>query len=87
MHPNFVPIYSWLVCIPADTVKSRYQTAPAGKYSGAGQVFKELWAEGGMAALYRGVGPAMTRAFPANAACFLGVEVAKKVLNRFFPNL
>ncbi len=68
-------------------MKSRYQTAPAGKYSGVRDVFRELMAEGGIPALYRGVGPAMTRAFPANAACFLGMEVAKSVLDRFFPNL
>lgn len=34
----------------------------------------------GHGALVKGMGPALTRAFPANAACFLGVEVAKKFL-------
>lgn len=38
-------------------------------------------AEGGYPALFRGVGPAMLRAFPANAACFLGVEVSKKAMH------
>jgi solute carrier family 25 (mitochondrial carnitine/acylcarnitine transporter), member 20/29 len=36
----------------------------------------------GHGALYKGLGPALIRAFPANAACFLGVEVAKTLLNR-----
>lgn len=31
-------IFNWIVSLPADTLKSRFQTAPAGKYSGLGQV-------------------------------------------------
>jgi len=38
-------------------------------------------AKEGPAALYRGIGPVMIRAFPANAACFLGVEAAYAFLN------
>jgi solute carrier family 25 carnitine/acylcarnitine transporter 20/29 len=33
--------------------------------------------------MYRGFGAVMLRAFPANAACFLGYETAKKLLNGF----
>lgn len=29
-----------------------------------------------------GFGPAMARAFPANAACFLGVELSLKAMNK-----
>ena len=35
----------------------------------------------GPMALYRGFGPVMLRAVPANAATFLGYEVAYKFLN------
>ena len=35
-------IVNWLSCIAQDTVKSRYQTAPSGKYSGLAQVFTEI---------------------------------------------
>lgn len=31
-----------------------------------------------------GFGPAMARAFPANAACFLGVELSLKMMNKAF---
>jgi hypothetical protein len=31
-------IFNWIVSLPADTLKSRFQTAPTGKYSGLGQV-------------------------------------------------
>jgi solute carrier family 25 carnitine/acylcarnitine transporter 20/29 len=36
----------------------------------------------GVLGLYKGVGPALLRAFPANAACFMGVEFSRSVLDR-----
>lgn len=41
----------------------------------------------GPLALYKGVTPVMLRAFPANAACFIGLEVCMKALNVVAPNL
>ena len=70
----------WGVCIPADVIKSRYQTAPEGKYSGLYDVYKNLIKEEGYGGLVKGMRPALIRAFPANAACFLGMEVSKKAL-------
>lgn len=69
------------MAIPPDTLKSRLQTAPEGKYTGLVDVFRKLIAEEGVGGLFKGLGPAMVRAFPANAACFLGVETARKALN------
>ena len=37
-------------------------------------------------ALWKGVGPAMLRAFPANAACFLGRDFCLKFLDWVAPN-
>lgn len=80
-------IFNWLVAIPPDVLKSRLQTAPEGKYpNGIRSVFRELMAEEGIFALYRGVTPVMLRAFPANAACFLGYEIAMKFMNYLAPN-
>jgi solute carrier family 25 carnitine/acylcarnitine transporter 20/29 len=70
----------WTVGIPFDVIKSRYQTAPEGKYNGIFDVYKALIKEEGYAGLFRGLRPALMRAFPANAACFLGVELSKKTL-------
>ena len=39
--------------------------------------------ERGILGFYSGLGPTLVRAFPANAALFLGVETGKK----FFDNL
>lgn len=71
----------WSITIPPDVLKSRYQTAPAGKYSGIFDVYQHLMKEEGPGALVRGMRPALIRAFPANAACFFGMEVAKDSLS------
>jgi solute carrier family 25 carnitine/acylcarnitine transporter 20/29 len=71
---------TWSTIIPLDTLKSRYQTAPPGKYSSLWDVYRQLMKEEGLGALYRGVRPAVIRAFPANAACFFGMEVARQAL-------
>ncbi|KAJ3391695.1 carnitine transporter [Entophlyctis sp. JEL0112] len=56
----------WSVSIPADVIKSRIQSAEAGKYRGILHCAQTIVAEGGVGALYSGFGPAMLRSFPAN---------------------
>lgn len=77
---GFAGMACWTVGIPADVIKSRYQTAPEGRYNGLADVYRTLIREEGYAGLFRGIRPALIRAFPANAACFLGMEVTKKML-------
>ncbi len=48
---------------------------------GGGLPCRQLTAVEGVGALFRGLKPAMVRAFPANAACFLGVELSMKLMN------
>ena len=43
--------------------------------------------EQGPKGLLKGAGPVMTRAFPANACCFLGFEAVMSVMNKFAPDL
>eukprot|EP01120_Amphizonella_sp_Union-15-10_P009696 TRINITY_DN3737_c0_g5_i1.p1 TRINITY_DN3737_c0_g5~~TRINITY_DN3737_c0_g5_i1.p1 ORF type:complete len:299 (-),score=35.67 TRINITY_DN3737_c0_g5_i1:44-940(-) len=82
-------VFNWLPALPIDTLKSRYQTAPEGKYkNGIRSVFSEIVQKEGWntpKTLYRGFTPVMIRAFPANAACFLGYETAKQMLNWAWP--
>ncbi|KAJ1950919.1 carnitine transporter, partial [Dispira parvispora] len=73
---------NWAVAIPPDVLKSRLQTAPEGTYTGIRDVFVKLIRTEGPGALFRGLGPAMLRAFPANAACFLGVELSLQAMNK-----
>ncbi|TKR95109.1 hypothetical protein L596_009321 [Steinernema carpocapsae] len=76
-------IANWSVCIPAD-VLSRLQTAPEGKYpDGIRGVLREILREDGLKALFKGFTPVMLRAFPANAACFLGFELTLNLFRKF----
>lgn len=77
-------IMNWVPAIPFDVLKTNYQTAPIGKYTGcflgSRPVYKALLAEGGIRALYKGTAPIFIRSFPANAACFSGYELSLKLL-------
>jgi len=74
----------WAIVIPPDVLKSRLQSAPAGTYKGLGDCFTNLMKTEGPTALWKGLGPAMLRAFPANAATFVGVEVSRYGMNKLF---
>lgn len=74
----------WAIAIPPDVLKSRLQSAPSGTYSGFMDCARKTIAQDGARALWKGFGPAMARAFPANAATFLGVEASRKVLDGLF---
>ncbi|XP_062520273.1 mitochondrial carnitine/acylcarnitine carrier protein-like [Corticium candelabrum] len=80
-------VLNWSVAIAPDTLKSRLQTAPEGTYPrGIRDVFRALVRQEGYLALFKGLFPVMLRAFPANAACFLGFEVAIRFLNFVAPS-
>ncbi|XP_069785371.1 mitochondrial carnitine/acylcarnitine carrier protein-like isoform X2 [Narcine bancroftii] len=79
-------IFNWIVAIPADVLKSRFQTAPDKKYpQGFRDVLRDLVREEGVTSLYKGFSAVMLRAFPANAACFLGYEVTMRLLDWWCP--
>jgi solute carrier family 25 carnitine/acylcarnitine transporter 20/29 len=69
----------WIPVFPVDTVKSRLQSAP-GKPT-IGGVVRDLYVRGGgVRAFFPGLAPALARAVPANAATFLGVELAQMAM-------
>lgn len=72
----------WIPVFPVDTVKSRVQSASGN--AGVGTVIRELYSKGGIRAFFPGMGPALARAVPANAATFLGVELAQKAMGAIF---
>ncbi|EOO01171.1 putative mitochondrial carnitine carrier protein [Phaeoacremonium minimum UCRPA7] len=72
----------WIPVFPVDTVKSRLQTAEGNVTLGG--VVRELYGKGGVKAFFPGFGPALARAVPANAATFLGVELAHQAMNKVF---
>lgn len=73
----------WIPVFPVDTIKSRLQSAE-GRPTIGGTV-REIYVKGGgLRGFFPGIGPAMARAVPANAATFLGVEVAHMAFKKMF---
>ncbi|XP_028308997.1 mitochondrial carnitine/acylcarnitine carrier protein [Gouania willdenowi] len=79
-------ILNWTIALPPDVLKSNFQTAADGRYRNLLDVLTTLLREEGATALYKGFNAVFLRAFPANAACFLGFEVALKGLNALVPD-
>ncbi|KAJ5953605.1 hypothetical protein N7454_000501 [Penicillium verhagenii] len=75
-------IAMWIPVFPVDTIKSRLQSAP-GKPTISGTI-RAVYGNGGFKAFFPGFGPALARAVPANAATFLGVELAHKFMKKMF---
>lgn len=78
---GFAGIVNWIVAIPFDVLKSRIQTAPTGMYKNYMDVLTQTVQKEGVQALFKGLSPALLRAFPANAACLYAVETARSVMN------
>lgn len=73
----------WIPVFPVDTVKSRLQSAEGRPTIGG--TIRGIYANGGgIRAFFPGFGPALARAVPANAATFLGVELAHKGMKSLF---
>ena len=69
----------WIPVFPVDTIKSRLQSTEG---STVGGVISQVYKSGGLKAFFPGFGPAIARAVPANAATFLGVELAHRAMTK-----
>jgi hypothetical protein len=78
-------MFGWTMAMPFDVpktnVQARYDTKVVGSYI---PEFIKIARQRGMAGLFSGLGPTLLRAFPANAALFLGVETGKKFFDKMF---
>lgn len=70
----------WLFSIVPDTIKSRIQVSDDNSLT-IRRVFRELLATRGVRGLFTGVEVALIRAFPANAALFVGYEFSRQFLS------
>jgi solute carrier family 25 carnitine/acylcarnitine transporter 20/29 len=76
-------IVEFTVGMPMDTLKTRCQISTAsGSAGGVLSVLGQLWREEGIAGFYRGYKWAVLRAFPANGAAMVGIEVVNRLLAR-----
>lgn len=76
---GFAGVAMWLGVFPIDTIKSTQQSSNTNV--SIVQTTKNIYKKGGIKAFFPGVGPALARSFPANAATFVGVELATNFLN------
>ncbi|KAJ3101589.1 carnitine transporter [Phlyctochytrium planicorne] len=74
----------WSIAIPPDVIKSRIQSSPAGTYKGFFDCAIKMVRNEGPGALFKGLGPALLRAFPANAAGFLGRAASLEVMHQLW---
>lgn len=72
----------WVLVFPIDTIKSRLQSSSGNE--GIGKITRDIHRSGGIKAFFPGIGPALARSFPANAATFLGVELAVQAMDKIF---
>lgn len=84
MSGGFAGMLGWTAAMPFDVPKTNVQASWDTRV--VGSYFPELIRivkERGPLALYTGLIPTIARAFPANAALFLGVEMGKKLFDKF----
>lgn len=70
----------WLGVFPIDTIKSTQQSSNTNV--SIVKTTQNIYKRGGIKAFFPGVGPALARSFPANAATFLGVELARNFFDK-----
>mmetsp|Transcript_24068 Transcript_24068/g.33835 ORF Transcript_24068/g.33835 Transcript_24068/m.33835 type:complete len:291 (+) Transcript_24068:206-1078(+) len=85
---GFAGMFGWVAAMPFDVPKTNVQSSWDSKVFGSyfPQMAK-IVKERGILGLYSGLGPTLLRAFPANAALFLGVETAKKFFDDYLWKL
>ena len=68
------------LCFLIQNVQASYETKVLGSYI---PELVRIARERGILGLYNGLGPVLVRAFPANAALFLGVELGKRAFDDY----
>lgn len=70
----------WTTALPMDAIKTKVQANKTETLS-LSQATKLIYNDAGIKGFYRGIGPVLLRAFPANAACFATKEMTQKFLD------
>jgi len=76
-------VTSWVVAYPFDVIKSRMQLDyNRNRYTSTWQCFRDTYAEGGVKALYRGIGYTIVRAAPVAATILPIYETSRDYLEK-----
>eukprot|EP00927_Polykrikos_kofoidii_P008528 TRINITY_DN13547_c0_g1_i1.p1 TRINITY_DN13547_c0_g1~~TRINITY_DN13547_c0_g1_i1.p1 ORF type:complete len:303 (+),score=29.53 TRINITY_DN13547_c0_g1_i1:22-909(+) len=75
---GFAGALAWSSIYPLDVIKTRWQTAPVGRYHSLLHCLKSSVAGEGVGVLFKGFGATMCRAWPQNAVIFTTYEFCKK---------
>ncbi|KAF3451451.1 hypothetical protein FNV43_RR07546 [Rhamnella rubrinervis] len=72
----------WSAVLPLDVAKTKIQTASDKNHSrNPFQILSSIYTRNGLKGCYVGLGPTIVRAFPANAAAIVTLELAMKLLD------
>lgn len=74
-------VLAWVSTFPIDCVKTRVQASDDGK--GMVATARQIYAQGGPRAFWRGVGATVMRAIPVNATLFVVYEITKDSLVKY----
>lgn len=74
----------WLGVFPIDTIKTKLQASSSQHKQSMLDATREIYlTRGGVKGFFPGLGPALLRSFPANAATFLGVELTHSLFKKY----
>ena len=73
----------WTSSMPTDVVKTRIQSGKTARGTSYASAFAEVYREHGVRGYYRGFLPTIMRAFPANGAALLGIEMTNRAFRRY----
>eukprot|EP00116_Pleurobrachia_bachei_P013518 sb/3473780/ len=75
----------WLWGVPPDVLKTKFQTAPPGKYNSFLDVAPELYRREGPGAFFKGFAPSGMRAFLANGVCLVVYDLVMQAWKKYLP--
>ena len=79
---RFAGQIGWASTIAFDTIKSQIQTSNAQQKLHITDVARSIYRKRGLGGFFLGIEVAVLRAFPANAALFMGYEYSRKLFDR-----
>lgn len=76
-----------LVHLPADNVQDKFRTGAKGTFSSLSDTLHKTIGKEGVASLFRNCGRRLLVAFPSDAACFMGFELALRYMRQTYPDM